>query len=544
MCKHHPAKEGRYGDAISDGEAHSLDHLNWTRRDFLTRVGAATALSTLTLGGLPVQAFGESRVLNALQQTLGDRILILIQLNGGNDGLNTIIPYKNDIYYQKRPAIGIKEADGLIDLGMGSDLALNPSLSALQSLWGNGEMAILKNVGYPSSNLSHFRATDIYMSASSANEYLSTGWLGRSLDITYPNYNTQPPTDPLAIQIGTNASMLYNAESNNMGITLQNPTEFYNIIGTGNLYDETHLPATKYGESLKYVRSVINDSFVFGNSMKTAYDNSTAATYPSNNALAASLNIVARLIKGNLNCKMFTVSQGSYDTHANQLSKHNTLLKELGDAVKALTDDLRAAGKLDKVMVMTFSEFGRRVAQNGSSGTDHGTSAPMFLFGSGVQAGFQGTSPSLSDLDGTGNIKFGTDFRSVYATILKDWLGISATHVNDILGQEFETLNLVENPIIAAHDTESLPQSFTLNHNYPNPFSRKTIISFDLAQDERVKLEVFDTLGRNIATPLHEHLAAGFHEVNFFGDELANGTYLYRLTAGNQMQTHKMVLQR
>ncbi len=535
MCNSHTkdsqknkAEEGRFGDALAHGEAHTNDHVRWTRRDFLYRVGAASLGASLMMSGLPVRAYGGSNLLERLSLLNTDKILVIIQLNGGNDGLNTVIPVTNDRYYSNRPNIGIKAADSI---KLSTEYHIHKSLTNLQNAWGNDEMAVLHSVGYPSPNLSHFRATDIWVSGSGSNDYWEDGWMGRSLDAEYPEYKNNPTPYPLAVQIGSVASMLFRGPDTAMGLSVSDPAEFYRIVSGGSVYDPQNVPATHYGTELSYVRSVANDSVVYGTALKTSYDKTKSnVTYPSN-SFAGSLAIVSRLIRGELGARIYHVSLGGFDTHAAQTNTHASLLTQLGDAVKAFTDELNAAGYGDRVLSMTFSEFGRRVKENGSAGTDHGTAAPMFLFGKGVNGGFFGTGPDLVNLDAGGNIKYSTDFRAVYGTILLNWFGMSVTEVQQILGlSSFSVGNYL--PSLVATSTngdQPIPNAITLEQNFPNPFQEITTIRYHLRQPMKATVRVFDLNGRAIAKLTDQFQSAGTHELQFNGDWLPNGRYIVRL---------------
>lgn len=534
-----PTQEGRYGDALVHGAAHAEDHAQWTRRDFLMRVGAASLGTSMMMAGLPVRALGGSHLFDRLALLNTDRVLVMIQLNGGNDGLNTIIPITNDLYYQNRPTIGIKAADAI---KLSTDFGMNASLSGLQNVWGNAQMAVLHAVGYPSPNLSHFRATDIWLSGSSSSQVLSTGWLGRALDTDFPSYADNPTANPLAVQIGAVSSMLFQGPDATMGLTVSDVDEFYRLVSGGAVYDEKNVPSSHYGSELAFVRSVANDAVAYGGTLKKAYDAAkNTVTYPTT-ALAKSLAIVSRLIQGGAGARIYQVSLGGFDTHAGQLSSQATLLKTLGDAMKAFTDDLNAAGWGEKVLSMTFSEFGRRVKENGSGGTDHGTAAPMLLFGKGLQAGFHGTAPDLKNLRSDGNINYGLDFRAVYATLLQHWFGMSASEVTQVLGQTFSPLSFIKSLPTDAVSDLPLPAGFQLHANYPNPFSTITQISYTLQQATKVSIKVYDLQGRRVAHLIDQVQDAGSYTLPFNGDFLPSGTYLCRLETPHGSSTQKMSL--
>ncbi|WP_456424642.1 DUF1501 domain-containing protein [Rhodocaloribacter sp.] len=546
MCDAHTlaARALRYGSRLEHGPAHTEEHRRWSRRDFLTGLGLAAAGGTLMLGGTPVKTFARSPLLSELRRLETDRVLVLIQLSGGNDGLNTIIPFNDDLYYNARPGIAIPKADVL---PLSGDLGMHPSFEALVPLFGEGHMAVLQNVGYPDPVLSHFRSTDIWASASDSDVVETTGWAGRYLDAAFPNFEEAPPEYPLAVQIGGGSPLLFQGPSANMGMSLLSVELFERIAETGLLYDAGDVPTTTYGTEMAFVRTVANDSFKYASIIQEAANKAgNTVEYPSNNPLAGSLAVTAQLIKGGLGARIYTASLGSFDTHANQLATQGTLLRNLAEAVEAFYADLAADGLTDRVLIMTFSEFGRRISQNGSGGTDHGTAAPMLLFGDGLTGGLYGNAPNLSEPDETGNIRYEIDFRSAYATVLQDWFGMAPDTVAEVLGQPFETVPFVRSPLVTgtAPEPEPLPQTITLDQNYPNPFNPRTTISFTLARTAPVRLQVFDVQGRLVRTLADGLRPAGTYTLSFDAEGLPSGTYFYRLETMDGVRTRTMVLVR
>jgi len=437
-----------------------------TRRDFLrtTLLGGALAWTVpsfvaQTFSALHAQADG------ALTQVATGKdgpILVLIQLAGGNDGLNAVVPYTNDFYYKARPTIAIPAAQ---ILKLNDTLGLNPAMAGFKNLFDAGHLSVVNGVGYPNPNRSHFRATEIWQTASDEDKYLADGWLGRYFD------NACQGCDPtVAINIGPRLPQAFSSHTPT-GISLENP-DSYRFMGSGKDDDETLAYRSMYtpnpdenvfdssansGASVSMVSGTVTlqngqsaldflertsmDAQVSSDKIRAiAAKTTSAAPYPAT-ALANNLKLVARFIAGGLPTRIFYVSQGGYDTHTGQRGAQDNRLRELSDAVKAFTDDLTSIGAFDRVMIMTFSEFGRRVAENGSQGTDHGAAAPMFLIGSKMKAGLLGAEPSLAPADlKDGDIQFNTDFRSVYASILQDWL---KTNSVPILGKQFQTLPII-----------------------------------------------------------------------------------------------------
>lgn len=544
MCDSHhstPSKV-RFGSALEHGHAHTSDHAQWSRRDFLKTVGLTTAGGSLVLGGMPVQAFGSSSLLSKLRHSNTDRILVLIQLSGGNDGLNTIVPVNNDLYYNARPSLSIAKTDAI---ALTDDIGVHPSFEALQPLYEEGNMAILHSVGYPTPDLSHFRSTDIWVSASDASEVIDTGWMGRYLEGDFPNFAEEPTDYPLGVQIGASASMMFRGDSANLGMSIASVDLFEQLADEGILYDEQNIPATTFGNEIGFVRSIANDSFQYAGAISEASARgSNSVEYPSGNGLSRSLSTVARLIKGNLGARIYHVALGSFDTHANQANVHANLLLDLATSVRAFYDDLATDG-FDNTLCMTFSEFGRRVQQNGSNGTDHGTAAPLFVFGNTVAGGFQGTLPDLNDLDDAGNLKHQTDFRSVYATVLQQWFQLSPDEVSSVLGDRYEALPfLPESPGSSVNTERTTPTDFALHQNYPNPFNPHTMISYTLTETTSVHVRIYDMQGRLVQTLVNGTQAAGTHRLPFDASHLPSGTYLYQLQTPHRTESRKMTLLR
>jgi uncharacterized protein (DUF1501 family) len=361
----------------------------------------------------------------AVDPALRSKILVAVQLSGGNDGLNTLIPFADPGYYQLRSSLAIPTSDVL---PLTDSLALHPSLTGLKRLYDQGMVAVVQGVGYPNPNRSHFRSMDIWHSAR-PDILERTGWLGRYLDACQCGQDQPLPAVSAGDQLN---SMFYadhtlvaavaslggfslqteSGDRNSRELQIQTLRNIYSQAGNWPAHEalmrKTALKAMDGADQLRQAAAAYH----------------SPVDYPTDNPLAAQLHMVAQIIAGNLGARVFSVQIGGFDTHAGQLNQQAGLLTQLGDALDAFVQDMAAMGKLDDVVLMTFSEFGRRVAQNGSNGTDHGTAEPMFIIGSGVSRGLHGAYPSLEDLDGNGDLKFGVDFRNIYAAILRDHLGI------------------------------------------------------------------------------------------------------------------------
>lgn len=433
-----------------------------TRREFLRTsvLGGALSWTVPAFLANTFAAMQAEAADSATQVATGrdSNILVILQMAGGNDGLNTVVPYSNDYYHRARPKIGLSENRVLkVNDGIG----LHESLSGFKDLYDAGQLSIIQGVGYPNPNRSHFRSTEIWQTASDSEKIESSGWLGRYFD------NTCSGCDPtIAVNIGRQMPQAFQAK-HPVGVSLESPQNYRFISRekgkTGEMTEESYRklnePEAEMTENAGASIAAIPGSIQSGGSAldfleRTALDAQLSsdkirsiasrvenqATYPTSQ-LANSLKLVAKLIGGGLATRVFYVSQGGYDTHTNQVATHERLLKDLGDSVKSFVADLKAQGNLSRVLLMTFSEFGRRLAENASSGTDHGAAAPMFIVGNKVKAGLLGKYPSLASSDlFQGDLKYNLDFRSVYAGVLENWL---KTKSAPVLGRQFTPLQVV-----------------------------------------------------------------------------------------------------
>lgn len=518
------------------------------RRSFLQQTLQGVTLPAL-VGGFSVKAFGEASpffdMFGLAEDT--DHVLVLVQLNGGNDGLNTVIPLDQySLYNNARSNIAIPE-NKVLTLTNNKATGLHTAMTGMQSLYNDGKMAIVQAVGYPSPNFSHFRATDIWMSASDSNQFVNSGWAGRYLNQYYPNFPTGYPNtnmpDPVAIQIGSVTSLALQGPAVNMGMSITNPSSFYNLV---NGVQDT-APNTPAGKELTYIRTVARQTQQYADTIKTAAAKVVQqSTYPTGNSLADQLKIVARLVKGGLKTRVYMVSMGGFDNHANQVNNtdkttgtHANLLKTLSDAVKAFQDDLKFLGVEDRVLGMTFSEFGRRIKSNGSVGTDHGAAAPVFLFGKNVQPGVVGTNPIIpANPTVQDNVAFQYDFRSVYASILESWFCVDNTTIQGLLLKNFQRL-----PVVNGTGCGITPPAASVGkvRNYPNPFESQTTIEFT-SNGGHTLLQVIDMTGRVIAVLLDKEYAGPTTDrVVFQGGTLPAGSYYARLQNGTDTKVCLMM---
>jgi len=505
---------------------HDLEHKKWNRRSFLQTIGLAGS-GSMFFAGTALSASKVSPLTLALNEVEGERVLVLIRLKGGNDGLNTIVPINQyDVYANARPKIRLAE-ESLYQLN--DNYGLPAFMSPLQSLWGDGKMKVALGVGYEDDNLSHFRSSDIW--ASAVSEAIDrTGFLGRYYQELLPDYLANPPEVPPAIQIGSIGNLLFDGEENHYAFTVAKPEQLERIAQTGAAYDVVNLPDCVYGDQLGFMRGLSNTTYKYADVIKNAYDaSSTAANYDPEASLAKQLQIIARMIKGRLGTKIYMVTLNGFDTHANQIDRHQELMTDLADSVAKFYEDLAADQMDGDVVAMTFSEFGRRVKENGSSGTDHGTSSTTLFFGSGINAnGIIGEQPDLNDVDRTGNMKATIDFRQLYATVLKEWLCIPPTVVDDLFYE-----GPLENVALGANCSgiNGIGADITIIHT-PTYQSGRTYIEFELPTDSHVDIQLYNIIGQSLGSVTNEVLCSGSYKIDVKDNiptRLSTGQYVYRI---------------
>jgi uncharacterized protein (DUF1501 family) len=363
----------------------------------------------------------------------GNKVLVILQLSGGNDGLNTLIPIRNDFYYRLRPRLGILKDQALL---LTDEVGLHPALTGFKELYDDGSLGILNSVGYPNPDRSHFRSMDIWHSASDSREYLSTGWIGRYLDAQCAGCDK--PTQ--ALEIDDVLSMALKGEQVK-GLAMRDPKRLYTASNEKYFKEIISTHQDKPGEQpVDYLyktmaETVSSADYIFQQSRL----HPTSYLYPKTE-LGKSFQTMASLIFSDVNTKVYYVSLGSFDTHVNQGGQQQRLFGQMNEAISSFVKDLKANGRFNDVLITTFSEFGRRVSQNASGGTDHGTANNMFFIGGGLkQKGVLNPLPDLNDLQ-DGDLKYNVDFKDVYATILKNWLNADDMK---ILGKQFDHLNFV-----------------------------------------------------------------------------------------------------
>jgi uncharacterized protein (DUF1501 family) len=361
--------------------------------------------------------------------------LVVIQLSGGNDGLNTIIPVRNDIYYSSRPGIGIPRDEALT---VTDEIGFNPALRGLKKLYDDGLLTLVNGVGYPKPNRSHFRSMDIWQSASGSDEILTTGWLGRYLDVACKDCTAH---DTLAIEVDDSLSLSMKG-AERKALAIRDAKAFYNAANAPYFNAvAANAHANEHGAALPdYLYKTLRETISSAEYVHEHFGSGKPAeTYPDT-PLGKRMKTIAALMLGRADTQVYYASHGSFDTHAGQRGRQDKLLNDLDEALAPFVTEMKAAGLMNDVLIMTFSEFGRRVAQNASNGTDHGTAAPMFFISGGLKkSGVYNALPSLQDLD-EGDLKYSIDFRDAYATVLKKWLDAPA---EKILGRHYNGLTFI-----------------------------------------------------------------------------------------------------
>ena len=533
MCNHNSNQDKKFGTS-----AHDEEHKKWNRRSFLQALGLSGA-GTMMLGGMPLSASSNSKLAVAISNSETDRVLVIIRLKGGNDGLNTIVPiYDYDTYALNRPSIRhhLNQVTALTP-----DFGIPSYMNDLLGLWDNGGMKVVHGVGYENSSQSHFAGSDIWASTDLTNTTQS-GWLGRHFEELYPDYLVNPPSIPAAVQIGSIGNLIFDGDSTNYAFSVANPDQLESIAQNGTVHDMSSFPDCIYGEQLEFMRGTTNTTYQYAGTIHEAYTEGTNnATYMDSD-LGQQLSIVARLIKGNLGTKVYMVTLGSFDTHANQVNDHRELLIDLSNSIKAFYDDLAQAGFDNKVLSMTISEFGRRIYENGSNGTDHGKAAPLMLFGPAMEGnGFVGQHPNLSE--GNGNLDYTQDFREVYASIMQEWLCIDSNLVDEAL------LNTSYARVDLGFNCSTLGGIDDFNQNrfkhYVLYTDNDSIIKIKNPYTQHTVIKLYDIMGRTIATLKNEMLFAGEHSIsvkNTAGKKLSIGQYIYRISVGNQNFSKSLII--
>tara|TARA_R110000751_G_scaffold138157_1_gene241740 strand:- start:1418 stop:3133 length:1716 start_codon:yes stop_codon:yes gene_type:complete len=564
MCDNHH-KSPHKG---KDHDGHDLEHKTWSRRSFLQALGIAGS-GSMMLGSNFLTASAPSPLTSAIAMAETDNILILIRLSGGNDGLSTIIPIEQyDIYANARPNIYLPESK---ILRLTDEFGVPTYMKSLEPMWGEGQFKAVHGVGYEGQSLSHFTGSDIFANTDLSTTGFSgrdTGWMGRHFEYLYPDYLSDfpgsRPEGPAAIQVGNYGSLVFEGEETNYAFVTNNIDQLEQIAETGLQYpiNDELFDNCMYSDQIKFLRGVSNVTNEYAGTIHDAYMRGSNQIEYQDNGFARQLALLARLIKGNLGTKVYMISMGGFDTHGNQPLVHERLMTQLSIAVDNFYDDLAFTQQDDKVLSMTFSEFGRRIFENGSNGTDHGKAAPTLFFGSGLNgSAFVGDHPSLDEPNGRGNLEYTMDFRNLYATVLAEWLCVDIPlveqHIMD--GYKYTPVNLgfncsgVDFPDIVYSDGQPTPPTPTdPTGENPNPELLDAIVHkpfyptdstphiyLEMPFSGHVDIQLFNIMGQHLGTVYNEIMLEGSIEINVrerLSTYLASGKYIYRI----QVQDKKL----
>ena len=512
------------------------------RRNFVKNISLASVAAPFILNNLKFQAIGKE--LFSPDKSAEDKVLVIIRLGGGNDGLNTVIPI--DQYANltiQRPNIIIPEAS-ILTLNSAPALGLHPSMTGIQSMLNNGKAGIIQNVGYPEQNRSHFRSTDIWNSGS-LNPNTTTGWMGRNMDALYPNFPTDYPNtgypDPFAISMGSQVSATCQGLMGNFSHSIEDPTDNYQLNESTQVDDGTY-----YGSHMAFLSTIIAQTNAYGTVVQNAVSaGQSLATYDALNPLSVQLKNVAKMISGGLKTKVYILNIDGFDTHDSQVistdvstGNHSKLLKRLSDAVKSFQDDLALLNLESRVAGMTYSEFGRQIASNASLGTDHGDAAPMFLFGTCIGQMVVGSNPVIGNqIQDQAGIPMQIDFRDVYASVLKNWFEIPEADVQ-VLFEHQVTFYGFLNGCSVGLDENSLDISKAIV--FPNPASNQTTIRFS-SKNEWIKIEINDLSGKVVAVVYDGNLNEDTHAIPFDLSDIAVGQYMVTIKKKSGIETVKLL---
>lgn len=470
------------------------------------------------------------------------RVLVLIHLDGGNDGINTVIPYTDPLYEQFRPNLKVTNP-----IPISSSLGFHPSLQPLETFYRQNEMAIIQDVGYLNPDLSHQRAEEILFSASDntlpsdPKAHLQTGWIGRFLETLYPDYPNVRPDHPPAILFNDFSNMLLEGNRSSIGLTMR---DFQAFIDTAWFFDATGVEYltgnVAYNSESNYVAEIHHEMQKQFFRIRDVYRNTTNKVTHSYSPIGQAAAVIARLIAGGFETPVYALNFSGFDTHFAQVWQHGNQLSILAQDVAKFFEDLHLLGIADKVMVMTTTEFGRHPKENFDIGTEHGTCAPIFLIGPEVNGGLYGSAQNLSDLDENGNLKLQHDFRSVYASVLQNWFGLTPLQSFDILNGDFPVIP-ISSPCGPVSVEEFPTSGFRLYQNQPNPVRESTTIPFTISGG-RASIKLFDMNGKEVATLADSDYGPGTHNVTFNPVHLSSGTYIYRLESRGRVESRTMVV--
>jgi len=521
------------------------------RREFLKNTGTASLVVPLTLNGLKLSAIPRLPLLNAVDAA-NDRVLVIVQLLGGNDGLNTIVPIDQYANLQKARPHVILPLNSLIKVT--PTVGFHPVMTGLKNIYDAGNLGIVQSVGYPNQNRSHFRSVDIWRTGADATQILTTGWAGRYFDRLYPGYPIGYPSptvpNPIAIAMGSFVSETCQGKLANYSMALDDPFNFSQVY-TGSA---AVVPTGNYGRELSFMRDAIKDSNAYASGIAAAAKaGKNTVSYPDTD-IAHQLKNVALMISGGMKTKIYVVTQDFFDTHADQVQRgsttlgpHANLLKTVSDAINAFRLDLKAQSLEKRVIGVSLSEFGRQIKSNASNGTDHGTAAPLILFGACVKPQILGKNPVIGSViaDQEG-VAMEHDFRDVYGSILEDWFGANMTIVKDVFYSGFKHLDLISAAckITTTTAPKAAPETFTSTNLkiYPNPASSNSTLELSITEEEYLHISLVDIRGNQLKVLTNKVMKAGRYQINIDLSSYLPGTYFVRITSDKNETQSKSIL--
>lgn len=543
------------------------------RRNFIKKLTLGAAAPVI-LNGIPVNMMANS-LTRLLKNSKNDRVLVVVQLAGGNDGLNSLIPIDQyGKYIEYRANIAIPDAGNRKFINLDTSLSppeqigLHPDLLTSKEMYDEGMALFIQNVGYDNMNLSHFRGRDIWFMGGGSEDYFGSGWMGRFLESSYPgfpdDYPNQAMPDPLGLEFGYTQSLLYHRDEGiPAGIAITDPDTFHQLVtGTG-IEPPSYLPDSFAGDELKYLMEVELKSNQYADRLKEVFENgnnSSSVTYPEtypfpvpnqfrDNQLAWQLKTVARLLSGGIKTRVFLVKIDGFDTHAEQALPgdpttgiHAALLYHVSTAIKAFHQDLKELGIEDRVITFTTSEFGRRVHSNASLGTDHGKAAPVMLFGSGIKPGVIGNVADLSNLD-DGNLVHQFDYRQIYTSLIMDWLGATYETVEHTHFEEFidTRLDIIRSPF-GIGESAGRETDLKIVRLYPNPAHGAINLEIISPESQQLKVMVMNAAGviaRQSEVPVN---GTGTNQFRIDLQGLKPGFYTVVLSGKGRKHSEKFLL--
>ncbi|WP_258103786.1 DUF1501 domain-containing protein [Marinoscillum sp. MHG1-6] len=565
------------------------------RRNFIKRLGFAAG-APIAFHGVPLQILASHRNLQELAaQSSNDRVLIILQMHGGNDGLNTFIPLANyDEYYSRRANIALPYKSGLrtvipLDstIADSDQIGLHPDMQDFKEMYDRGKAAVFQGVSYENNNGSHFRGRDIWFMGGDADDYFSSGWIGRYLNqeyapLSYPDdFPSADMLDPLALEMGNDVSLLFHQTGNiPTSISLgSGPSGLAALVeNLEGFTDEgidprgtppAFLNNSAYGKEMNWILGLEDKSEYYIKRLAAIYESAseTKVTYPEyypfnapagsrRNNLNGQLQLIARLLEGGIKTKVFLVKIGGFDTHADQsesydstMGAHGALLYHISSAMRAFDADLSQRGLAQRVLTMSMSEFGRRIHSNGSYGTDHGTGGPVMMFGAGVKPGVYGTNPDLSQ----NNVQMQFDYRQIYANVLNEWMGVEPQVITDHIffrdfisgpapdGSNYEPMDLIKETITSGSDF--LRAKYKIDSLYPNPASNYTQANIVVNDYQAVTVELIDMQGKVVMRTVR-NMSPGKHIVTFQLNNARPGIYFVKAKSQKLNDTKRLFIRK